>query len=146
MPEFMGSGQLRDEKPNVHFLPRQQMSEMGGFLGAADAFVVHLKDDPLFQITVPSKTQAYLAAGKPILMAVRGNVAMLIKNSGGDNVCEPDKVATIAAAVAGAPGLAAATPDRLMAMGRAAREFYDRELSLSAGAEAFEGVFSEALK
>ena len=52
---------------NVRFLPRQPMHAMGGILAGSDALLVHLKDDPLFRITIPSKIQAYLAAGKPIL-------------------------------------------------------------------------------
>ena len=35
------------------------MQEVGRYLGAADALLVHLKRDP--RITIPSKTQAYMA-------------------------------------------------------------------------------------
>ena len=69
------------ELDNVRFLPRQPMHAMGGILAGADALLVHLKDDPLFRITIPSKTQAYLAAGKPILMGVRGDAADLVDTS-----------------------------------------------------------------
>jgi colanic acid biosynthesis glycosyl transferase WcaI len=62
---------------NVRFMPRQPMHAMGSILAGADVLLVHLKDDPLFRITIPSKTQAYLAAGKPILMGVRGDAADL---------------------------------------------------------------------
>jgi colanic acid biosynthesis glycosyl transferase WcaI len=124
--------------PNVRFLPRQPMQAMGGILAGADALLVHLKDDPLFRITIPSKTQAYLAAGKPVLMGVRGDAAELLMRSGAGIVCEPGDPASIAA---GVRELANAGPDRLAAMGRAGRAFYDRELSVRIGVDKFERLF-----
>ena len=66
------------ELTNVVFLPPVPMSEVGSYLHAADALLVHLRQDPLFEITIPSKTQAYMAAGKPLLMAVNGDAADLV--------------------------------------------------------------------
>ncbi len=63
---------------NVRFLPRQQPEAMGRFYALADALLVHLKDDPLFRITIPSKTQTYLYMGKPIIMAMPGDAADLV--------------------------------------------------------------------
>jgi glycosyltransferase involved in cell wall biosynthesis len=127
---------------NVRFLPRQPMNEMGRFFCASDVLLVHLKDDPLFRITIPSKTQAYLAAGKPILMGVRGDAAALVVRSGAGIVCEPENPASIAAGVA---ELASANPGCLAEMGRAGQDFYNRELSLAAGAARFERAFQAVL-
>lgn len=66
---------------NVVFLPRMPMQEIGAVLRAADVLLVHLKDDPLFAM-VPSKTQAYMAAGRPIIMGVRGDAAALVEAGG----------------------------------------------------------------
>ena len=74
------AGELR--LPNTLFLPRQPMEAVGAILSRADVLLVHLQDDPLFRITIPSKTQAYLAMGRPILMAVAGDAANLIEQSG----------------------------------------------------------------
>ena len=127
--------------PNVRFLPRQPMNTIGRYLAAADALLVHLKDDPLYRITIPSKTQAYLAAGKPILMGVKGDAAALILRSGAGVVCEPNHPASIARAV---EQLAAAGAHRLAEMGEAGRAFYARELSLAAGVDRFERIFADA--
>ena len=67
---------------NVAFLPRHRPEDMGPLLAAADVLLVHLRDLPLFRITIPSKTSAYLAAGRPILMAVGGDAADLVRQSG----------------------------------------------------------------
>ena len=105
---FMGGGVDRArlesmaakmELDNVKFLPRQPMHAMGGILAGADALLVHLKDDPLFRITIPSKTQAYLAAGRPILMAVHGDAADLVRRACSGVVCEPGNPHSIAEAV-----------------------------------------------
>jgi glycosyltransferase involved in cell wall biosynthesis len=127
---------------NVRFLPRQPMSEIGRFLSAADVLLVHLKDDPLFRITIPSKTQAYLAAGRPILMALRGDARDLIRRSGAGVVCEPEIPESIAA---GVKELATAGAARREEMGRSGREFYHRELSISIGVERFERIFRAVL-
>jgi glycosyltransferase involved in cell wall biosynthesis len=144
---FMGGGveRIRLENiaqemhlDNVRFLPRQPMSAMGCILAGADALLVHLKDDPLFRITIPSKTQAYLAAGKPILMGVHGEAADLVTRSGSGIVCEPGNPHSIAKAV---KELVDAGHVRLAEMGRAGTKFYDRELSVSVGVDKFERIF-----
>jgi colanic acid biosynthesis glycosyl transferase WcaI len=127
---------------NVKFIPNQPMNRIGRYLLAADALLVHLKDDELFRITIPSKTQAYLAAGKPILMGVRGDAAELISRSGAGIVCEPEQPASIALGVA---VLASSSSERLKEMGQAGHDFYFRELSLVAGVDRFERAFAASL-
>jgi len=105
---FIGGGidverlkQIKTQKKldNVLFLPRRPVSKMGSALNLADLLLVHLKDDPLFEITLPSKTQAYLAAGRPILIAVRGDAADLVEKAGAGISCIPEDAVSIAAAV-----------------------------------------------
>jgi colanic acid biosynthesis glycosyl transferase WcaI len=144
---FMGGGVDRGrleslaekmELDNVKFLARQPMHAMGGILAGADALLVHLKDDPLFRITIPSKTQAYLAAGKPILMAVHGDAADLVGRAGAGVVCEPGNPHSIAAAV---KELVDTGEEQLAQMGRAGSAFYNSELSVSIGVDKFERIF-----
>ena len=60
------------------FLDRRPMAEIADILALADGLMVHLEDHPLFRITIPSKTQAYMRMGKPILMGVMGDAAEII--------------------------------------------------------------------
>ncbi len=131
------------ELDNVRFLPRQPMHAMGGILAGADALLVHLKDDPLFRITIPSKVQAYLAAGRPILLGGRGDAADMVRRAGAGIVCEPCNPESIAQAVL---ELAAAGPERLAEMGHNGRAFYDRELSVAAGVGRFEAIFNTVMQ
>ncbi|MDD5395540.1 MAG: glycosyltransferase family 4 protein [Thiothrix sp.] len=125
---------------NVRFLPRMPMSEVGAVLARADALLVHLKDDPLFAITIPSKTQAYLAVGKPIIIGVRGEAAALISSSGAGIAVEPENSGSIAEAVLRIASLSAA--DRQV-MGDKAVKFYAEKMSLNTGANKFDSIFKQ---
>ena len=48
---------------NVRFLGRYPAQEMSRLYALADVLLVHLKDDPLFRITIPHKILAYLGSG-----------------------------------------------------------------------------------
>ena len=127
---------------NVRFVGRQPMERMGAILPLADALLVHLRDDPLFAITVPSKTQAYLSAGVPIVMAVRGDAADLVERAGAGMLAEPENPESIAAAVLHLAGRS--TEDRAE-MGARGREFYRSELSLSVGADRYVEILRRAM-
>ena len=47
----------------------------------ADAMLFSLKNNKIFEITVPGKLQTYLGIGLPILGMINGEGAKLIKNN-----------------------------------------------------------------
>lgn len=131
---FMGGGVERDRLfevaqarglTNVRFLPRVPLAEVQNFLAAADALLVHLADEPLFRITVPSKTQAYLYAGRPILMGVAGDAADLIKRADAGYAFRPGDADDLADRVR---ALIADGAARREQMGRNGRSFYTKHL------------------
>jgi len=123
---------------NVVFFPPVPMTEVGTFLHAADALLVHLRKDPLFEITIPSKTQAYMSVGKPLLMAVDGDAAHLLKLSGGGVVAESENPQAL---VDAADALAALAPEQLRAMGQSAQRYYLEHLALEVGVARFGTIF-----
>ncbi len=123
---------------NVVFLPAVPMAEVGAYLNAADALLVHLRKDPLFEITIPSKTQAYMTVGRPLLMAVDGDAADLVRQSGGGVVAESENGECLARA---AEQLAAMPADALAAMGDKAQRFYRGHLALAEGVGKFGNIF-----
>lgn len=146
---FVGGGVERDALearaaamalPNVRFLPVRPAAEVGPLLAAADVLLVHLRDDPLFAVTIPSKTQSYLAAGRPILMAVRGDAAALVHDAGAGVCAAPEDPDALAAAVR---DLEARPPHELAEMGARGRRYYDEHLSLAAGVERFDALFRD---
>jgi glycosyltransferase involved in cell wall biosynthesis len=123
---------------NVRFLPRVPLSRVGAYLDAADCLLVHLKADPLFKITVPSKTQAYLRAGRPIIMAVPGDAADLVcAADAGLAISSDDPEALVDAVVA----MAAQPETERERLGHNAQVYYAEELSFAKGT----GRFGELL-
>jgi colanic acid biosynthesis glycosyl transferase WcaI len=123
---------------NIQFIPAVSMQETGKYLNAADVLLVHLKNNPLFKITIPSKTQAYMAIGKPILMAVVGNASELINQANCGINAIPEDSDSIAQAVL---KLATMRKEDLTKMGLRGKAFYDRELSVKNGVTKFSAIF-----
>lgn len=56
----------------VKFLGRFPVADMPNFFVHADAMLVTLKDEYIFSLTIPSKVQCYMAAGKPVVTMING--------------------------------------------------------------------------
>ncbi|WP_318514000.1 glycosyltransferase family 4 protein [Photobacterium leiognathi] len=146
---FLGDGVAKDaaislvkEKAleNVFFLPRVPMAQVGTLLSVSDMLLVHLNDNELFRITIPSRTQANLAMGKPIVMGVSGDAAELVQESGAGVICTPNDPSELAEAISGLVSLS--NEERLL-MGKKAKEFYYKNLSLENGVQKFIKIFEE---
>jgi glycosyltransferase involved in cell wall biosynthesis len=123
---------------NVAFHPAVPMAEVGKYLHDADALLVHLKQDPLFKVTIPSKTQAYMAAGRPIIMAVDGDAADLIRESQCGYIAQSENPEAIANAVLKMREMS--LEDR-ESMAKKARDYYRDNLSIFSGVRRFANVF-----
>ncbi len=66
----------------VHLLGRHLPETMPAFFAQADAMLVTLRKEPIFELTVPGKIQSYMACGKPIVAAVDGEGGRIIIESG----------------------------------------------------------------
>ncbi len=122
---------------NVSFLPQRPMGEMAEIFTIADVLLVHLKDEPLFRITIPSKTQAYLYVGKPIIMAMRGDSAQLVRAAGAGVICTPGDPAALLGAIVRLRNMSA--PERRR-MGEAGRRYYLNHLAFRHGVDRFESI------
>lgn len=127
---------------NVKLRPGVPQSQIGDVFAAADVLVLHLMDDPLFEITIPSKTQFYMAMGKPILIGVPGEAAQIVTDAGAGIAVAPDDVGAMADAMV---RLARMSPEALAEMGRCAQKAYGRRFSFATGIEATESALEMAL-
>lgn len=123
---------------NIYFLPRVTMKQVGAILTKADMLLVHLNNNELFEITVPSRTQASMAMAKPIIMGVSGDAADLVKKSGSGVTCEPNNPIALADSITKLCGL---SESERVEMGRRGHDFYYKELSLKIGVSKFIRVF-----
>lgn len=64
-------------------LGRFDISYMSAFYDRADALLFSLKDVDIFNLCIPAKVQAYLAAGKPVVAMINGDGQKIIN----DNKC-----------------------------------------------------------
>lgn len=142
VPRLKKEAELR-KLDNVLFLPQVSMSEVGTYLASADALLVHLREDPLFEITIPSKTQAYLAIGKPVLMALSGDAATLVLEAKAGVTARSEDVESILTA---ARRLQSMTQEELGGLSENALRFYKERLSLSVGVAQFGEVFRELVE
>jgi glycosyltransferase involved in cell wall biosynthesis len=126
----------------VRILEPVSKAEIGRYLQQADALLVHLKDEPIFRVTIPSKTQAYLSAGKPILVGVKGDATELVLQAGAGCKFEPEQPSDLCKA---AREMAKMDPKELRQMGQRGRQFYQTELDIEKGVDRFCSVFHDLL-
>jgi glycosyltransferase involved in cell wall biosynthesis len=148
---FMGSGVETERlvakarsrlQSNVRFISWRPPDEAAKVLSLADALLIHLKSDPLFDMWIPSKTQAFMAIGKPLIAAVKGETADLVRRAGAGVVCPPESAEALARAV---ENLVSMSPEQRGTIGERGRHFYQEELSLRAGTARFISIFEEAI-
>jgi len=141
------SGRLRQvatdrRLSNVIFIENQPPENMSRFLALADIALVHLKDSPLLRIAIPSKIQAYMAAGKPIIAAIRGDAESIISESGAGRVVPPERPDSLAKAIVEMSRLPAKVRDD---MGRSGLEYYRTRMSMKVGIDAIEKIFVDCV-
>lgn len=73
---------------HFHLLGYYPLSDMPSFYLHADALVVTLKKDSVFEWTIPGKIQSYLTAYKPILGMLNGEGADVIIKANAGITCE----------------------------------------------------------
>lgn len=81
---------------NLILTGRFSSSEMPRFFIKAAGLLVTLKQDEIFAFTVPSKIQAYLAAGRPIIAALNGEGARVIEDAGAGLTCPAEDAVGLA--------------------------------------------------
>ena len=72
---------LSNNNPNIIFHGKQMQKDMAKFYRASDFLIVSLIDKPIFSVTVPAKTQTYIAAKKPILAIINGDVSDIVNDN-----------------------------------------------------------------
>ena len=84
---------------NLHLPGRFPIETMPGLMQKASALLVTLADQEIFRHTIPSKIQAYLAAGRPILASLDGEGAKLISDANAGVAVPAEDGAALASAI-----------------------------------------------
>lgn len=84
---------------NVVFLPPVSKQEMRQALAAADACIAILKPIPLYKTTYPNKVFDYMAAGRPVVLAIDGVIREVVTSAGAGIGVEPGNPTAMAEAI-----------------------------------------------
>jgi len=146
---FLGDGK---EKPalqmraknmnlqNVTFLPPVPKAEMAAALAAADACIAILKPLDEYKTTYPNKVFDYMAAGRPVALAIDGVIREAVETAGCGIFAAPGNAAQLADAIR----KLAADPQQSRLMGLRGRKYLEENFSRAAIAERLV-VFLEGL-
>ncbi|MFD2766146.1 glycosyltransferase family 4 protein [Micromonospora eburnea] len=146
---FVGSGADEDAArrlagelgaDNVRFVGRRPPDEMAELYAAADWQLVCLRDRPALRVAIPSKLQAALACGVPVIASVGGDAAALVESTRVGLVSPPEDVAALAARFAEAAATPAVTRTE---MGRRARTVYQERMSVWVGVGQLEEILTK---
>lgn len=107
----------------VVFKGRQPAHTMPQYFASADALLIQLKMNRVFEVTIPSKLQSYMACGRPIIAALAGSGAEIVSEAKAGVVCQPDNADALRDAILALWGKR--TEDREQ-MGVNARRYYER--------------------
>ena len=78
---------IRNLENNFEILKKYPLGRMPSFFRHADALLVSLKNEAVFNMTIPGKIQTYLASGVPILGMLNGEGAKIINQSKSGFTC-----------------------------------------------------------
>jgi glycosyltransferase involved in cell wall biosynthesis len=106
---------------NIHLAGRFSQEHMPFFYERADALVVSLKREEIFALTVPTKIQSYLSAGKPIIASLDGEGARIITEAGAGITCGAEDAESLAIC---ARSLMRISHAKRRTMGRHGKEYF----------------------
>lgn len=69
------------ENKKIVFHGKKLREDMAKYYKGSDFLIVSLIDKPIFKVTVPAKTQTYIAAEKPIIAIINGDTADIINEN-----------------------------------------------------------------
>lgn len=123
--EFIAKNGL---EKNIQCVGRFPVEAMATFFAQADVMLVSLKDDAIFNLTVPAKVQAYMSASKPILAMLNGEGAEIVEDANCGFSVPAGNAEKLAENII---GFSQISPEKLSEMGNNSRKYFDRYFRLS---------------
>jgi len=105
---FIGDGKEKDnlialakslKLSNVEFLNPVPKNKIFEYLQSSEVCIAILKPIELYKTTYPNKVFDYMAAGKPIILAIDGVIREVVESAGCGLFCEPGNPQAIANAI-----------------------------------------------
>jgi colanic acid biosynthesis glycosyl transferase WcaI len=126
---------------SVEFRGRVASDEMHGVYRESDFQLVSLKDVDIFHGTIPSKFQASVSLGLPVITTVAGDLSALVDANDLGFVAQPEDADDLARAFRAAYALSA---DQRREMGDRASAFYEDAMTREAAIDRIETILTDA--
>jgi glycosyltransferase involved in cell wall biosynthesis len=127
---------------NIHFLPPVPKTGMAEVLAGCDCGIAILKPIPLYETTYPNKVFDYMAAGRPVLLAIHGVIRSVVEQAEA-GICIPPGDAH---AMADAIRHMASHPEEARAMGARGRTCVEQNFDRAKLARQMEQVMFDVTK
>lgn len=128
--------------PNVYFVPPIPKAEMKAALAAADACIAILKPIEMYKTVYPNKVFDYMAAGRPLVMAIDGVARAVVDKAGAGIFAEPGNPDALAAVIR----QFAADPIKAREMGLAGRAYLEQHFNRNILAAQLETLLLNLIK
>ena len=119
--EWMVEEMQRRQLSNIAFTGRLPLEAMPELMSRASSLLVILRDREIFRLTIPSKVQAYLASGNPIIASLNGAGAELVEEANAGIASAAEDPQALADAIKKMYNMSDAERDE---MGRNGRDYY----------------------
>lgn len=106
---------------NVHFIDSLPKAQMAEALAAADACLAILKPLEMYKTVYPNKVFDYMAAGRPVILAIDGVIREVIEKAGAGIFVQPGDAGALAAAIRAI----STKPTEAQVMGAAGRKYLE---------------------
>ena len=110
---------------NVTFCPAVPKNRMVNVLAASDVCIAILKPLELYKTTYPNKVFDYMAAAKPVLLAIGGVIRQVIEDANAGIAVPPGDPQAMAAAILSFYQ----SPDRTHQMGQSGRSYVEKKFN-----------------
>jgi glycosyltransferase involved in cell wall biosynthesis len=124
---------------NVLFLPPVPKMEMAEALAGSNVCLAILKPVKLYSTVYPNKVFDYMAAGRPVLLAIDGAIREVIEKAGAGVFVQPGDAAALAAATREM----ASDPVGAKRMGSAGRGYLEKHFNRVKLADEMEAILVE---
>lgn len=127
----------------IRFLGPRSSALMPRYFALADALVMTLRPDRAFARTIPSKLQAYLACGRPVIASVDGEAANVVVEAGAGFAVPAGDARALAEAVM---RLRDSTPKQRDGMASAARAYFELHYARESVLDRLVAILTEAVQ
>ncbi|MCC6532428.1 MAG: glycosyltransferase family 4 protein [Burkholderiales bacterium] len=107
----------------MHLLGRHPVASMPRWFSLADAMLVTLRRETIFEYTIPSKIQSYMACGRAIIAGLDGEGARIVTEAGAGYAVPAEDPQALADAIR---ALASRTRAERETMGAAGRRYFEQ--------------------